>query len=113
MKNTQLLIGNLGKDPELSVTQTDKKVCKFSVAVTEKYNNAEETNWFNCVAWNKQAELCEKYLKKGSKVAVMGKTVNRVYDATDGSRRYVSEVIIREITFLSSPSNDQDDDSPF
>lgn len=105
MKNKQFIIGNLGQDPETIETSGGNTVTKFAVAVTYKTSNSEETTWFNCVAWNKTAELCRDYLKKGSKVALSGRTVNRSYEK-DGQKRYVSEVIVDEVNFLT-PKEDK------
>lgn len=100
LKNSQQIIGNLGKDPEIRETGTGKKVASFPVAVSEKYKDQENTTWFNCVAWEKTAEIIEKYLKKGSKVAIEGRTAFRTYEDKDGQTRYVTELVVNELLML-------------
>jgi len=78
MLNKTMLIGNLGKDPELNVTSDGPPVTKFSLAVNRRYKGSngeqkEETEWFNIVTWRSLAEICERYLHKGSKVYVEGR----------------------------------------
>jgi len=72
--NKQLMIGNLGKDPELRHTTNGKAVCTFSVATTHKSGDQEYTTWHNIVTWEKLAEICQKFLSKGSKVYIEGRT---------------------------------------
>lgn len=103
--NRVYLIGNLTRDPELVVTNSGISVCRFSIAVGRRYSNAEgerETDFFNIVVWRAQGENCNKYLKKGSKCAVVGSLQNRTYDAQDGSKRTVTEIVADEVEFLSS-----------
>lgn len=105
--NRVYLIGNLTRDPELAVTNSGVSVCRFSIAVSRRYSNAEgerETDFFNIVVWRAQGENCHKYLKKGSKCAVSGSLQNRSYDAQDGSKRTVTEIIADEVEFLTSKS---------
>lgn len=106
--NRVYLIGNLTRDPELAVTNSGVSVCRFSIAVSRRYSNAEgerETDFFNVVVWRAQGENCHKYLKKGSKCAVCGSLQNRSYDAQDGSKRTVTEIIADEVEFLTSKAN--------
>ena len=110
LKNKVQLIGNLGQDPEVSTTSNGKKLAKFSVATNEKYRNAKgeqvtETQWHNLVAWGKVAEVAEKYLNKGSEVAIEGKLVNRVYTDKAGVKKHVSEVQVAEVLMLGSKSS--------
>ncbi len=103
--NSVILIGNLTKDPELTSTQNNVSVCKFTVAVTRKYANAEgnrEADFIPIVTWRAQADNCGRFLKKGSKVAVRGSIQMRTYDAQDGQRRFVTEVVAEEVQFLST-----------
>jgi len=107
--NRVFLIGNLTRDPELAVTNSGVSVCRFSIAVSRRFSNAEgerETDFFNIVVWRAQGENCHKYLKKGSKCAVFGSLQNRSYDANDGTKRYVTEIIADEVEFLTSKSAD-------
>lgn len=98
-------IGNLTKDIELSTTTSGVKVGKFTLAVGRRFANADgerETDFINVVVWRELAENCAKYLKKGSKCAVVGEIQVRSYDATDGTKRYVTEIVANEVEFLNS-----------
>lgn len=99
MANKAFLSGNLTKAPELRETPNGKSVATFSLAVKRDYS--EETDFFNIVVWGKQAENCAKYLDKGSKVLVVGQLQNRSYEAKDGSKRSVTEVICDSVEFLT------------
>ena len=106
--NKVILIGNLTKDPELSTTNSGINYCRFTLAVPKKYvSGAErEAEFINIVVWRTQADNCHKYLKKGSKACVVGSIQTRSYDAQDGSKRYVTEVVAEEVEFLSSRNGD-------
>lgn len=109
--NRVFLIGNLTRDPELAVTNSGVSVCRFSIAVSRRFSNAEgerETDFFNIVVWRAQGENCNKYLKKGSKCAVVGSLQNRSYDAQDGSKRTVTEIVADEVEFLTSKTAGND-----
>lgn len=103
--NMQILVGNLGKDPESRHTSGGKLVVTFSVATSEKRGGEEQTTWHNIVVWEKLAEICEKYLRKGSKVYIQGRTNHRQYDDRDGQKRNITEVIANEMRMLS-PRNE-------
>ena len=103
--NKVILIGNLTKDPELTTTNSGISVCRFTLAVSRRYvgtSGERETDFLNIVVWRNQAENCSKYLKKGSKCAVVGSLQTRSYDAQDGSKRYVTEITADEVEFLST-----------
>jgi single-strand DNA-binding protein len=103
--NKCILIGNLTKDPELTTTTNGVSVCRFAIAVSRKYSNAEgerETDFLNIVVWRNLGENCHKFLKKGSKVGVVGNIQSRSYDATDGTKRYVTEIVAEEVEFLTT-----------
>lgn len=105
LRNRVQLIGHLGADPELREFEAGKKMVRFSVATNESYKNSEgelvkETQWHNVVAWNKTAEIAEKYLSKGQEVCLSGKLANRKYEDKDGVTRYVSEVVANELLLL-------------
>ncbi len=105
LKNKVQLIGNLGKAPEIKTMEGGKKLARFSVATNESYKDAKgekvvETQWHNVVAWGKVAEIAEKYLTKGSEVAVEGKLINRNYTDKEGVKKYITEVQINEILML-------------
>lgn len=108
--NKCILIGNLTKDPELTTTTNGVAVCRFTIAVSRRYSNADgerETDFLNIVVWRSLGENCHKFLKKGSKVGVVGNIQNRSYDATDGSKRYITEIVAEEVEFLSTKSSDE------
>lgn len=103
--NKVFLIGNLTKDPELTTTTNGISVCRFTVAVSRRYvgsSGERETDFINIVVWRGQAENCHKYLKKGSKCGIVGSLQTRSYDAQDGSKRYVTEVVADEVEFIST-----------
>jgi len=106
--NKVLLIGNLGKDPELSYTASGIAVAKFSIATNERWkdndgNFQERTEWHNIVAWRKLAEICGQYLKKGSKVYLEGKLQTRSWDdKNSGAKRYTTEVIADDLIMLDA-----------
>lgn len=109
--NKVILVGNLTRDPELSETPSGIAVCRFSIAVSRDYANAEgnrETDFFNITVWRGRAETCGKYLKKGNKVAVVGSLQNRSYDDKDGNKRYVTDIVANEVEFLT-PKGAQSD----
>ena len=103
--NKCILIGNLTKDPDLTTTTSGISVCRFTLAVSRRFQNAEgerETDFINIVVWRNLADNCHKYLRKGSKCAVVGNIQTRSYDATDGTKRYVTEVVAEEVEFVGS-----------
>lgn len=107
LKNKVQLIGNLGNNPDVRTTESGKKWARFSVATNEVYRNAKgdkvtETQWHYLVAWGKVAEIAEKYLQKGSEVAIEGKLVNRSYTDKDGVKKYVTEVQVNELLMLGA-----------
>jgi len=107
LKNKVQLIGNLGNTPEVKNTEKGKKLARFSIATNETYYNAKgekvtETQWHNLIAWGKVAELVEKYLTKGSEVAIEGKLMNNNYTDKDGNKRYSTEVQVHELLLLGS-----------
>ncbi len=105
--NKVYLIGNLTRDPELSETSTGVPFCRFSIAVNRAFAGADgnrEADFFNITVWRNQAENCGKYLKKGSKIAIVGSLQNRTYDDKEGVRRTVTDIVASEVEFLSSGS---------
>jgi len=106
-----LAIGNLGQDVELRKTQTGKPVANFSIAVTEKFKDKqgqqqENTEWINCVAWSRKAEVLAQYLVKGSKLYIEGKMQTRDWE-DNGVKKYKTEVIISEFQFLGGKQDNQ------
>jgi len=109
MMNKAMLIGNLTKDPETRVTQTGIKTCSFTLAVQRNRKNAQgirEADFISVVTWRQLAELCERYLSKGRKVGVFGSIQTRSYEAKDGTKRYITEVVADEVEFLT-PKGDE------
>lgn len=103
--NKVILIGRLTKDPEMRTTGNGLTVTTFTLAVNRPFadQNGERTaDFINCVAWRKQAENIAKYCTKGTQVAAEGRIQTRSYDANDGSKRYVTEVVCDNVTFLSA-----------
>jgi single-strand DNA-binding protein len=104
--NKALIIGNLGSDPEVRSTTSGSRVAQFSVATSRRWNSAsgeqqEKTEWHRVVAWEKLADIAERFLKKGDKVYVEGEIEYRQYEAKDGSgTRYVTEIRARELIML-------------
>jgi single-strand DNA-binding protein len=102
-----MLIGNLGKDPEVRFTPSGKAVAHFPVATGEVWTDAagqrqERTEWHQVVVWNKQAEACGQYLAKGRQVYIEGAIRTRQYDDKDGQRRYVTEIVAQRVQFLGA-----------
>ena len=107
--NKVFLIGRLVRDPELRYTGTNIPVATFSIAVNRNFANAageREADFINIVVWRALAENCHKFLRKGSKAAVTGALQSRAYDAPDGSKRYVTEVVADEVEFISTTNGD-------
>lgn len=140
--NKAILIGNLGKDPELRYTPSGVAVCTFPIATSEKWRDKnsnemkEQTNWHNIVLWRRQAEVAKEYLQKGSPVYIEGKIQTRSYDDKDGNKRWITEIVGDRMQFLGRrgeegggggstddsggtppydepPMSDEDDDLPF
>lgn len=107
LKNRVQLIGNLGSDPEIINTDSGKKLAKFSLATNESFKNAEgkkitDTQWHQVIAWNKTAEIIEKFASQGKNIAVTGKLTNRSYEDSQGQKRYITEIVAQEILFLKN-----------
>ncbi len=103
--NKVMIIGNLGREPEMRYTANGNPVTTFSVATSRGYTSPEgerreETEWFNVVTWNKLAERCSQYLQKGRRVYVEGRLQTRSWDGQDGQRHYRTEVIANTVLFL-------------
>jgi len=106
--NKAILIGNLGKDPELRYTASGTAVASFSLATTERFKNRngeqqERTEWHNIVAWANLADICGKYLTKGRQVYIEGRIQSRSYDDRDGNKRYITEIVASEMKMLGRP----------
>ena len=109
MLNKIMLIGNLGKDPEMNYTPSGIALTKFSLAVNRVTKTAtgekqEETDWFNIIAWRQLAETCNTYLHKGSKVFIEGRLTQRKYTDKNGIDRWMVEVIASDMEMLTPKS---------
>lgn len=110
--NKVILVGNLGKDPEVRYTASGTAVANFSLATTERYkdrdgNNQEKTEWHNIVVWRQLAEICGKYLSKGRQVYIEGKIQTRSYDDRDGNKRYITEIVADQMQMLGGRGDNQ------
>jgi len=111
LRNKVQLIGNLGADPEVKELPEGKTVARLSLATSDTYKKASgekvtETQWHNLVAWGKTAEIAGKYLKKGNRVAIEGRLVNRTYDDKKGIKRYITEIVINDLLMLGEKKLD-------
>jgi single stranded DNA-binding protein (ssb) len=118
--NKVILIGNVGKDPEVKYFDNGAAVANFSLATTERGYTAangtqvpDRTEWHNIVLWRGLAEIAEKYVRKGTKVYIEGKIKTRTYDATDGSKRYVTEIWGDNMELLTPRNQEQPAGSQF
>lgn len=105
--NKVILIGNLGKDPEVRHLDNGRAVANFSLATSETYKNKNgervtTTEWHNIVMWSPLAEIAEKYFRKGNQIYIEGKLQTRTYDDKDGVRRYITEVVGQNFSFIGS-----------
>ena len=103
--NKVMIIGNLGKDPEMRYTANGNAVTTFSIACSRSFSGPdgerkEETEWFTVVTWNKLAETCSQFLQKGRRAYVEGRLQTRSWEGQDGQRRYRTEVIANTVLFL-------------
>ena len=106
--NKVVLIGNLTKDPDVRTTSGGASVTTLSIAVNRRFKDKSGervTDYFRVVAWNKLADICGKYLVKGSKVSVSGELQTKDYEAKDGTKRYVTEILADEVEFLTPKSD--------
>ena len=104
--NKVTLVGRLARDPELRTTTNGKSVCTISVAVDRRFKQDGQptADFFNVIAWGRQGEVINQYLTKGSQIALSGRLQSRSYDARDGSKRYVTEVVLEEFDFIGGKS---------
>lgn len=108
--NKVILIGNLGKDPEVRHLESGRAVANFSLATSEVYKNkagekVTTTEWHNIVMWSPLAEIAEKYLRKGNQIYVDGKLQTRSYDDKDGNRKYITEIVVQNLTMLGTKND--------
>jgi len=106
--NKVILIGNLGKDPEIRYTQSGTAVANFTLATTDSWGGKdgqekqERTEWHNIVAWARLAEICNQYLQKGKQVYIEGRIQTRKWEDRDGNTRYTTEIVARDMQMLGS-----------
>jgi single-strand DNA-binding protein len=105
--NKVFLLGNLTRDPEMKQSEGKKPMCVFGLATnrgwtTETGEKREETEFHRIIAWDKKAETCYQYLKKGRKVHVEGRLQTRPYTGQDGIEKYATEIVLEELTFVDS-----------
>jgi single-strand DNA-binding protein len=107
--NKVILIGRLGRDPELKYTGTGTPFCRFSIATDDSWTDKtsgekqERTEWHSIVVWNRLAEICNEYLRKGRLVYIEGSLQTREWDDQDGNKRKTTEVVARDMVLLGSP----------
>lgn len=111
--NKAILIGRLGKDPEVRRTNNGQAVARFSLATNEHWNDKngerqERTEWHNIVVWGKLAEICEQYLNKGRMVFVEGRIQTREYDDRDGNKRRITEIVASDMRMLGGGRDDRE-----
>ncbi len=110
LKNSVRLIGHLGDDPKVRKLDSGKTMATFTIATNEIYrdqngNKQSETTWHKLVAWGKQADIVENYIKKGSEIAIEGKLTNRTYDDKNGEKHYITEIVVNSILMLDKSKN--------
>ncbi|MDT8400210.1 MAG: single-stranded DNA-binding protein [Bacteroidales bacterium] len=120
--NKVILVGNVGKDPEVRYVDTNVPVARFPFATSETYRSRDgeritTTEWHNVVLWRGLAEVAERFVKKGSQLFIEGKIRTRSYDDRDGNKRYITEIIADNMQMLgrrseNQPENTDDDESP-
>lgn len=107
MINKAILMGRLTRDPELRHTGSGTPVCSFSIAIDNGYGENRQTDFINCVAWNKTAEFVNKYFAKGRMIIVDGRISTRTWEGQDGKKNYATEVIANQVSFGDSKKEQQ------
>jgi single-strand DNA-binding protein len=115
--NKAILVGNVGKDPEVRHLEGGTSVARFTLATSETYKNksgeqVKNTEWHNVVAWRQLSDLAEKFIRKGSQIYVEGKITNRQYDDKDGNKRYINEIVAENIRLLGRKEDSFSQGSP-
>jgi single-strand DNA-binding protein len=116
--NKAMIIGNLGKDPEMRYTPTGQAVTQFTVAVNRSWKDPngewkEETEWFRVVVWGQQAERAAEHLRKGNKVYVEGRLQTRQWEDQSGQKRYTTELVANQVTNLERRTRDESEEGAF
>ncbi len=107
MINKAILMGRLTRDPELRHTGTGTAICSFSVAIDNGYGENRQTDFVNCVAWNKTAEFVDKYFSKGKLIALIGRITTRSWEGQDGKKNYSTEVVADEVSFCGDTKKEE------
>lgn len=115
MVNRAILVGRLGRDPEIRYTSSGTPVANFSVATNERWKDQqgetqERTEWHKVVVWGKLAEICNQYLTKGQLVYLEGRIQSREWDDRDGNKRYTTEVVASEMKMLGGRGSERSSD---
>ena len=119
--NKAILIGNLGRDPELRFTKDGRPVANFTLATNERWrdkqgNSQERTEWHRIVVWDKQAENCAQYLQKGRSAYIEGRIQTREWEDKEGNKRQTTEIVAQQVTFLGGrgdgPGRSSGDEAP-
>jgi single-strand DNA-binding protein len=115
--NKVILVGNLGKDPELRYTPSGQAVSTFTLATNRKWKDREgqmqdQTDWHNIVSWGRQAEIAKEFLKKGSPVFLEGRIQYRSYNDRDGNKRFITEVVVQNMQMLGRKGTEPDYQAP-
>lgn len=109
--NVCTLVGNIARDPEYRTLQSGTTCCQFTVAVQRRFKNQQtgqyEADFINCVAWRKTADFIHKYFGKGQKIGVSGSIQTRSYDGQDGTKRYITEVVVDNAEFVERKHDGQ------
>ena len=110
--NKVILVGNVGKDPEVRYLDNKMAVAKFSLATSDSYKKdgqkVDTTEWHNIVMWNKLAEIAEKYVRKGSKLYLEGRIKSRTWEDKDGKKHYATDIVCDQMTMLDSKKGGDD-----
>lgn len=110
LRNSVRLLGHLGDNPKVRKLDSGKTVANFSIATNEVYRDSHgekqsETTWHRLVAWGKQAEIAEKYLKKGTEITIEGKLTNRSWEDKNGEKQYITEIVVNSMLILDKTAN--------
>lgn len=107
MINKAILMGRLTRDPELRHTGSGTPVCSFTLAIDNGYGENRQTDFINCVAWNKTAEFVDKYFSKGKLIALIGRITTRSWEGQDGKKNYATEVVVSEVSFCGDTKKEE------
>jgi single-strand DNA-binding protein len=113
--NKVIIIGNLGRDPEVSYTPQGTAKALLNIATTDSWKDKttgekkERTEWHRVVVWDKLGEICGKYLSKGRQVYIEGRLQSRSYDDKEGVKRYITEIVAQDVQFLGGGNRDNAD----